>query len=127
MAGHRRDVSLQNREGYALHNPQPSLSPLWSVLAVQPDVILNQPGFFDSQALVNSPSLADIFKVDFVWLGQGPPGLQPFTIYDVNFSSLSSGSTVVPEPQAWTVLGLGVLCMVGARKSCFKKASNVKA
>ena len=110
-----------------LQNPQPSLSPLWSVLAVQPDVILNQPGFFDSQALVNSPSLTDIFRVDFVWLGQGAPGLQTFNTYAANFSTLSSGSTVVPEPHALALLSLGVLCIVGARKSCFKKASNFKA
>ena len=111
----------------ALQNPQPSLSPIWSVIAVQPDLILHQPGYFDSQALVNSPSLTNIFQVDFVWLGQGPPGLQTFNTYDASFSTLSSGSTVVPEPRPLALLSLGVLCIVGARKSCFKKASNFKA
>ena len=109
-----------------LHNPQPSLSPIWNVIAVQPDVILHQPGYFDGQALVNSPSLTDIFQVDFVWLGQGSPGLQNFSIYDVNFSTLSAGSTSVPEPQVLTFLSLGVLCL-RAGKLCFKKASNFKA
>ena len=112
----------------ALQNPQPSLSPIWSVIAVQPDLILHQPGYFDGQALVNSPSLADIFKVDFVWLGSGPPPVQTYTIYDVNFSTISGGftSTNVPEPRVLTFLSLGVLCL-WARKSYFKKASNFKA
>jgi hypothetical protein len=94
-----------------LQNPQPSSSSEWSMLAVQPDLILQQPGFFDGQALVNSPSLANPFQVDFVWLGLGTPASQSFSIYDVNFSTLSSGSTVVPEPQALTFLSLGVLCL----------------
>ena len=94
-----------------LQNPQPDPSSIWSCIVVQPDVILQQPGFFDSQALVNSPSLADIFQVDCVWLGQGTPGPQFFSIYDVNFSTISGGSTVtgVPEPQVLSFLSLSIL------------------
>jgi len=57
------------------------------VLALQPDVILQQPGYFDAQALGNSPALANTFQVDFVWLGFGTPGSQLFSIYDVNFAT----------------------------------------
>ena len=90
-----------------LQNAQPSSSTDWSMLAAQPDLILHQPGFLDGQALVNAPSLGVIFQVDFIWLGAGSPGAQPFDIYDSNFSTITSGtSTVVPEPQVAMLLSL---------------------
>jgi hypothetical protein len=106
-----------------LQNPQPDPSPIWSAIVVQPDVILQQPGYFDSQALVNSPSLAGIFQVDCVWLGQGIPGPQLFSIYDVNFSTISGGSTVtaVPEPRALMFLSLGILFLWVARRNGFSR------
>lgn len=65
----------------------------WDVLAVQPDEGLNAPGFYDAQALRAAPSLEAIFRVTFIWLGQGVPGIQPFTFYNSDFSTRSSGAT----------------------------------
>ena len=82
----------------------------WDVLTIQPDLILSSPGLYDALTLVNTPSLADPFNVNFVWLGAGIPGSQPFVIYSNDFSTIVQGQTVsVPEPSTfvlWTILGL---------------------
>lgn len=104
-----------------LANPAPSLSPIWSVIAVQPDVLLQAAGYLDALALTSSPSLATTFQVDFVWLGQGTPGAQPFYIYDPTFAPISSGNTSIPEPGAWLILSLGILLWLGRRTVGFRK------
>lgn len=104
-----------------LSNPQPAASPDWNAIAVQPDLILNQDGYYDALASINAPSLAGTFSVDVIWLGQGLPGTsQPFYTYDVNFQPLITGVTTegaVPEPGSifLSFLGAGVL-WAGARK-----------
>jgi len=113
-----------------LQNPRPSSSPDWSVITVQPDVILHDPGFLDALALTNSPSTVVPFQVDFVWLGQGVPGSQPFYIYDSTFTPISSGSSViVPEPQTWLLASCGTLVVWLARRAravCSPKPSESK-
>ncbi len=71
----------------------------WDPISLQPDLALGSNGFYDALALRNTPSLADPFKVQAVWLGTGTPGPQPFTIYDTNFQPLAQGQTI-PEPTA---------------------------
>ncbi|HXG48643.1 MAG TPA: PEP-CTERM sorting domain-containing protein [Methylomirabilota bacterium] len=99
----------------ALQNPGPLVNPEWSVLVVQPDLVLPDAGFFDAQAMQNAPSLSAEFSVQFVWLGEGAPGAQPFTIYDTDYSTLVSGFTVVPEPTSLGLLVAGLLAWAGWR------------
>lgn len=93
----------------------------WDVLTLQPDVALAAPGFIDGLALVNNPSLAQPFTLNFVWLGAALPGIQAFQLYDLNpvFQIIANGSTtlapvigaVVPEPGS-LASGLGVAALV---------------
>lgn len=98
-----------------LQNARPSLSVDWNMIAVQPDVVLQAPGFLDGLALVSQPSTGVPFQVTFVWLGQGAPGGQPFDIHDASFATLISGASVVPEPGSLLLGGLGGLVLVGSR------------
>lgn len=107
------DVSLTANQGFTvifdralftqLQIPPVLISGDWDLLTVQPDAGLNSNGFFDALALRNSPSLADPFKVRFVWLATGTPGPQPFTIYASDFSTISRSQTV-PEPSTLALL-----------------------
>lgn len=83
-----------------LQSPPPAVNSDWNVISIQPDLALDSDGFYDAQAQVNNPSLADPFTLSFVWLGTGDPGSQLFEIYDTDFSVLDQGYTVaaVPEP-----------------------------
>jgi len=95
----------------------PSVGPDWSILSIQPDSILRQPGYYDALALRSNPSLAGPFTVDFVWQGAGTPGAQPFTIYDTDFSTLVAGQAVlVPEPGISLLAGLGLGALFLRRK-----------
>ena len=105
-----------------LHNASPSSSSIWNAIAVQPDALLQADGFFDAQALVNSPSAAIPFSVDFVWLGAGRPGPQSFYTYDTNFRPIVSGSTIVPEPDLATLSGAGAA--VAALGGCLRGRRN---
>src|SRR5262245_29649328 len=60
----------------------PSLD--WDVLALEPDSSVPAAGLYDALALVDSPSLAQAFELDFVWLGAGAPGSQPFVVYQLD-------------------------------------------
>ena len=88
-----------DRNFYALlQSPPPIVNADWDAITIQPDLPLHSDGFYDALALRNSPSLADPFKVRFVWLGSGTPGAQPFTVHDRNFVTVSQGQTAaVPE------------------------------
>jgi len=94
----------------------PAVNGDWDVLTTQPSTSLPAPGIYDALALIDGPSLADPFKVSFVWLGSGTPGAQSFDRYDAGFTTVASGTTTptVPEPgtlplmlAALGVLGLG--------------------
>ena len=109
------DLTLTTGQGFTiffdfnryalLQNPPPLVNADWDPLTVQPDVALHSNGFYDAQALRNNPSLADPFKVRFVWLGSAGtvPGAQPVTVYNADFSTQSQGQTV-PEPTAFALL-----------------------
>ena len=82
-----------------LQSPPPIVNADWESSTLQPDFALNSNGFYDAVAVRGAPSLSDPFKVQFVWLGSGAPGAQPFTIHDRNFLVISQGQTApVPEP-----------------------------
>ena len=96
-AGEGFTVSFDRHLYALLQSPPPFVNANWDPLTIQPDLALNSNGFYDALALRDNPSLADPFKVQFVWLGSGQPGSQPFTIYDRQFQVIAQGSTV-PEP-----------------------------
>jgi hypothetical protein len=94
----------------------------FAVLLLQPN---NPPGTFgdySALALVQNPSLAAPFSVDFTFLGSGKPGAQPFFVnqFDANgnfVSTLASGSTTLqgtstPEPAGLLLTGPGLLLLM---------------
>lgn len=92
----------------------------WDVAILQQPTPGNLPpfdtGIFDSFALLDNPDVAGLFSVNFVYLGAGTPGAQPFDIFGADSSLLESGTTSrpvsgVPEPSsvALALIGLGAL------------------
>jgi len=124
--------SFQTNQGFSvffdsqlyrdLQNARPVGNPQWNMIAVQRDVVLNQPGYLDGQARVNGPAFQGPFQVAFVWLGVGVPGSQPFEIYDSNFQTLFSGTSVVPEPQSFVLAIVGGLMLLGYRASRLRRS-----
>ena len=90
-----------------------STSPVWNAIAVQPDILLPDAGYYDALAQVDHASLASPFSVQFSWLGNGVPGSQRFDLYNLSNGNLvvtHSGDTVlrgsvVPLPGSlWLLL-----------------------
>jgi hypothetical protein len=98
-----------------LENPPPVVNADWSVITVQPDILLRQPGFYDGQALRSDPSVTDRFTTSFVWLGEGEPGSQPFVLYNSDFSDRFSGITV-PEPDVVWLMALSFASFALAKR-----------
>ncbi|CAG0973937.1 hypothetical protein MYXO_01456 [Myxococcaceae bacterium] len=91
----------------ALGDP-PAAGADWDVMVLQPDPLLPDAGRYDARALRDSPSLASVFAVSFVWRGPGPPASQPFEIYGPSFETLETGETSpVPEPGAFALVAVG--------------------
>ena len=100
-----------------LQSPPPFVNADWDPLTIQPDLILGSNGFYDALALRNAPSLANPFKVKFVWLGTGTPAAQPFVIYNTDFSTNTQGQTTsVPEPSALALLLATVTTFASRRR-----------
>jgi hypothetical protein len=93
----------------------------WDVLVFQPDANLPADGVYDALALVSGASLQNPFSVDFVFLGSGRPGSQPFDITQFdsqgNFVGvLESGfTTAIPEPGPLSLTLLGLSAFVAGR------------
>jgi len=93
----------------------------FNVLLLQPNNPPGAPGDYSALALVNNPSLAGPFSVDFTFMGtplMPLPGQQNFMIgtFGPNgFNTITSGvttpqgSTGVPEPASLSLAALGVL------------------
>lgn len=104
-----------------LEDPAPAVNSDWDILVLQPDSFLPDDGIYDALALLNAPSLLDAFTLDFVWLGAGTPGSQPFEVYDDSFNIISSGNTIsnvsnVPEPATIFLFSVGLLSFWGNKK-----------
>jgi hypothetical protein len=110
-----------------LQSPPPAINSDWSVIVLQPDLKLPDNGAYDALALVDGASLADPFRVGFLFLGPGTPGSQPFTIDQFDAAGnllqvLETGNTIprqqspVPEPSSL------LLCLVGLRALLYRTA-----
>jgi hypothetical protein len=102
----------------------PSPSSDWDVAVLQQPNPVNLPpfdrGIFDAFALVNDPSINGTFSLNFVYLGGGSPGSQPFQIYGSDAELLESGfttpaGTVVPEPSSLLMFAFAILAVAGFR------------
>ena len=103
-----------------LEDPPPAVNADWDPITIQPDLLLPDDGYYDALALAATPSLDDPFVVDFVWLGTGTPGAQPFGVYDPTFAFIETGTTAaLPEPTtaALLALALGLLGGQARRES----------
>jgi len=87
----------------------------WDIITWNPDPSLPDDGVYDANAMVDNASLANMFTVNFVWLGNNTnPGPQYFEIYDsATWSILEDGftgsnATPVPEPATVFLFGIGV-------------------
>ncbi len=94
----------------------------WDILVLQPDLGIPDPGLYDGLALVNSPDTGTPFEVDFVWLGSGTPGSQPFEIYELEIPiygtpvTIETGVTLpVPEPALAALALAGLLGLAVTR------------
>jgi hypothetical protein len=95
----------------------PSPNTDWDVLTEVIDPVNNFDGVYDAYALFDNASLADVFSVEFTWLGSGSPGAQAFALYDgITWAVIDSGTSVessqvapVPEPGTFILLGTGLL------------------
>lgn len=116
LAGQGLTLYFPHGEYSQISDALPPVSGDWDALTIQPNTGLPDDGFFDALALVDSPSLADPFRLRFLWHGSGTPGEQVFETYDTSggFAVLESGATavVVPEP-AHVTMATGLLILGG--------------
>ena len=91
----------------------------WDPVVADPDVNLGAYGYYDVEARVSAPSVATAFTVSFRWLGAGTPGPQPFEVRepDPSFDVVESGTTVVPEPAAFSLGACALAALVRTRRS----------
>lgn len=120
-AGHGFSIAFDHLLYTSLEDPPPSVGSDWDVISIQPDLAVPDDGLFDALALVDAPATLTGFMIEFVWLGGGVPGSQPFVIYDSAFATIESGVTVagpavaVPEPALGLLLSLGALLCARSR------------
>lgn len=93
--------------------------PGFDVLLLQPDNPPGSPGDLSILALIDNPSLLSPFRVDAIYIGQGTPGPQPFSINQLDedgriTSVIASGfaQAPVPEPAGWMLGWLGLASLV---------------
>jgi hypothetical protein len=96
----------------------------FDLLLLQPNDPTGAPGEYSLLALVNNPSLAGTFSVDFTFHGPGVPGIQQFFLFDDsqvpavqiemgNTSAAVTGAT--PEPWSLVLCLAGLAAMGGGR------------
>jgi hypothetical protein len=106
-----------------LQDPPPAVNGDWMVLITQPDTVLGADGIYSATVIGAPPSLADVFSVEFIWLGSGSPGSQPFEAFDDTFQKIQDGRTALPGqpgtpaplPGTLALLGIGAVGMAFRR------------
>lgn len=96
----------------------------WDILVLPTDIALPAAGIFEPLALATTSITNQLFSIDFVWLGGGTPGAQPFEV--VSYASgvtileegITASATAVPEPSSWMLmLGGGAALRLARRRS----------
>jgi hypothetical protein len=109
----------------------------WDPLAIQPDPLLPDDGYYDALALIEGLAPGATlggFSATFTWLGTGTPGSQPFDIVDpITIATLDSGMTrlrgtsepptSVPEPGGVVLLAAGLI-IVAMRRMRLRTKTN---
>ena len=85
----------------------------WSTSSLEPDTTLPADGLYSATALVANASVADLFTLNFVWLGKGTPGSQPFEVFDDSFNNIQRGRTQAPGTQPTSLPGTLPLLVAG--------------
>jgi hypothetical protein len=106
-----------------LGDPEPGVhAPGWDVLVAQPDELLPAAGFYDGLALLAGADLSLPFRVRFVWLGSGAPGVQAWELLQFDSSGvlidlLERGATsLVPEPALPALLAAAAAALALCRR-----------
>lgn len=117
----QRDQELNIRFDPALFGSlsNPTAGSSYSVLLFQPNQPAGAFGDFSALSLMDQPGTSTDFSVDFVYLGPGVAGPQPYFINqfeaDGGFTTLESGFTSlsqpsqVPEPATFLLCGAALL------------------
>ena len=111
LAGQGFFVEFDYNTTSDLQDPPPAVNGDWDPQVAQPSQIIPDTGLYDALARADSPALANLFSVEFVWSGGVTgPGSQPFTVYDAAFAPIETGNTVaatpIPAPAALIAIGL---------------------
>lgn len=115
--GDALDLSFDPTVYKSLQAGQAEPSSDWSLLLFTPNTPPGAFGDYLATALVNSPSFAGPFTVEFTLQAGAHPGPQPFTIFDPNFTAITSGETIgitppipgLPEPSSLSLVVAGLL------------------
>jgi hypothetical protein len=105
-------------DNLSIETPNPPAAD-WDEIIWQPEPFLGDDGAYD--ALADSLSIGigqnvSGFAVSFDWLGTGTPGSQFYEIIDpVDFHTIDTGYTIIPEPATLLLFGFG--CMLLPRLS----------
>lgn len=96
----------------------------FSVTLLNPNNPPGDPGDYSALAVINNPSVAGSFSVQFAYLGTGLPAAQPFFLNQYNSDgffqdTISAGYTTaavsqadnspVPEPSTVTLMGFAIV------------------
>ena len=106
-----------------LQDPAPAVAG-WDILVLAPDTGIPSAGVYEPMALATTSIANQVFMIDFVWIGGGTPGSQPFDVisYASGATVLEQGTTInaaaTPEPSSWMlILGGGAAIALARRRS----------
>jgi len=118
------DPGLYLESSLSIVTPVPPATD-WDELILGSGVLV--PAVYDAIALaggIPDGAIQSGFAVEFVWVGSGMPGPQPFQIFDPDtLTVLDSGvTTPIPEPGTLALMAIGVGGIVGMGSSVRRKS-----
>jgi len=107
--------SFGSGDGFSVQFDAPEFGPIsgplsagsaWDSLVFQTDPLIPAEGLYDAVANSDGAATDTPFSVTFEWTGAAPPGAQSYQVFDENFATLSTGTTV-PEPSLSLLVAAG--------------------